>query len=103
MIVVEHPFGGGRDGAALVDRVRNRTVRGEQHFFVVAQARAERTPEAGLPRDGLRRREAARMLLQPFDAEDFLAQDLFVVPMRTGRDPFEETLKEWVQVSASCR
>ncbi len=81
--VVEHPFGGGCDGAAFVYRARNRPVRGEQYLFVIAQARAERTPETRLARDGLCCREAARVLLQPLDAEDFLAQDLFAVPMRT--------------------
>jgi hypothetical protein len=97
VVVVEHPLGGGRDGAPLVHGARDRPIRGEQRFFVVAQARAERAAEAGLAGDGLGGGQAARVLLEPFDAEDFFAQDLLVVPVGAHRELLEESSEEWVQ------
>jgi hypothetical protein len=100
VIVVEHPFGGGRDAAALVDGSRERSVRREQDLLVVSQARAERAPETRLLRDGLGFGETARMGLQPFDAEDLFPQDVFAVPVIAQRQALENTAEEWVQESA---
>ncbi len=89
VVVVQHPLGGRGDAASLVDRAGDGAVRGQQYLLVVAQARVERAAEAGLARDRLGFGEAARVPLQPLEAEDLLAQDLLVVPMGTDREPLE--------------
>ena len=85
VIVVEQPFGGRRDRAALADCVRDRAIGVEQGRFVLLQAGGERPPARRLRGDDLGHRETLRMLLEPLDAEELLADGLFAVPRRSLR------------------
>ena len=73
VVVVDQPFGRRRDGAALVDRSGDRAVGVEQYGSVVGEPVGQRMTPGRLRRDRLRDREASRVLLQAFDAEQLLA------------------------------
>jgi hypothetical protein len=91
--VVDQPLGGRRDRPLLSNRVANRPIGGEQHPAVVAKPLCERSATGGPARDALRSREALRMLLEAFDAEEFGADRIFAVRTRM-RPQIPERSKE---------
>ena len=76
MVVVDQPFRGRRDCAALADRLGDRAMGVEQCPAIVVQARSQRPDGAGPRRDALRGREAFSVLLETLGAEDFGAYQL---------------------------
>ena len=104
VIVVEQPFGGGGDRAALVDRAGDGAIRAEQSRFVLLQAGGERPPVRRSRGDGLGHRETLGMLLETLDAEELLADGLFVVPWRSlGRSPQRATDRRFQSDSPAVR
>jgi hypothetical protein len=103
VVVVEHPFGGGRDAASFVDGSGDRPIGGQQHLLVVAQARTERAAEPGRGADRLGGGKAARVLFESLDAEDLLAEDLLVVPVRARGQSSDDGAENGVQESAGLR
>ena len=85
VIVVEQPFGGRNDASAALQFRGARPVGGEQDGGVVVEPRAQRQNRRGSRRHRLRGGEALRMLLEPFDAEEFLSDRRLVVPGRRRR------------------
>ena len=100
VVVVEHPLGGGGDAAAFVHGPGDGPVGRQHDLFVVAQAGAQRTAEFRPARDALRGRERLGVLLQALGAEDLLAQDLLVVPMRAEGEALQDSTQKWVQGGA---
>jgi hypothetical protein len=82
VIVVEQPLGGRRDRPALPDRAGDGAIGVEQDRFVLLHPHGERPPAPRARGDRLRRCEALGMLLETLDAEELLADRLFVVPWR---------------------
>jgi hypothetical protein len=75
--VVDQPFGGGRDGALILDGTREDAVRLEEQPAVLPDAPPNGVATARRVRDGLGGGERLRVLLQPLDAEE-LREDGFV-------------------------
>ena len=80
MIVVDQPFGRRGDRAPLVDRLGDGAIGIEQHRSVVGEPTRQRMALGRLRCDGLRDREAPRVLLQALDAEEFFANRFSIVP-----------------------
>ncbi len=81
MVVVEQPFGGGRDRTALVGGLGDAAIGSLQHARSLSARRStSELPIAGPGGNGLVRREAFGMLFQPFDAEKLAADGVFVIP-----------------------
>ena len=77
MEVVEQPFRGRRDRLMRARRFDHRAIRGGQNARVVVEPWRELPTGTGLAGDTLRGRETFRVLLQPFDAEQFRADGRF--------------------------
>jgi hypothetical protein len=69
--IVEQPFSGGRDRAMLARRVADQRVRLVQDATIFSYPWSERALVRGILRDRLCGRQALRMLLEPFGAEQF--------------------------------
>ena len=75
--VVDEPFRRGRGHALVADAGRDRAVGAEQHAFVLAQTRGERTSaRAACVRHALGGGQALGVLLQALDAEELRADQL---------------------------
>src|ERR1700719_3981344 len=77
MEIIEQPFGGRCDREALSCRIADELVSLVQDSAVFPHPRYERALVRGIPRDGLRKRQALRVLLEPLSAEQFRADRLF--------------------------
>ena len=82
VVVVDQPFGGGGDRLAGLDRRGDGAVGFEQGGGVVGEAAGQGVALVRSGRDDLRDGEGARVLLQPFEAEQFLPHRLVVEPGR---------------------
>ncbi len=102
VVVVEQPFGGGRYGAPLSDRVGDGAIGFEQNRFVIPQPNGERAPGHRPRGDGLGRRKALGMLLKTLDTEELLADGLFVIPGCSSRCAPEGAENCRFQVRAIC-
>ena len=87
MIIVDQPFGCGRDGATLVDRLDGGTIGGEQNGPIVGETPRQKLSLGRSRRHDLRDRKTARMVLEAFDAEQFFANGFLAVPRRQRRAP----------------
>lgn len=84
MVVVDQPFGRGRDGPPLVDRLNRALVGLEQDHAIVVQSARQRLPLVASRIDLLHHGEAAGVFLEPLDAEQFLPDRFAVVPQAGG-------------------
>ena len=75
--IIDQPFGGGDDGLLVLNRARDGAVIFQQDAAVFHDARNERAAFFASADDGLRGRQAFRVLLQPLDAEKLGANRLF--------------------------
>ena len=82
MIIVDEPFRGGRYGAPVIDRLYGGTICAEQHGPVVGETPRQRLPLDRSRRHDLRDRKAARMVLEPLNAEQFFANRVLAVPKK---------------------
>ena len=82
MIVVDQPLRRGRYGATVIDRFYGGTIRVEQRRSVVGKPSRQRLPLGRSRRHDLRDRKTARMTLEAFNAEQFLANGALVIPRR---------------------
>ena len=88
MVVVEQPLGGGRDGPALVGRLRDAAIGLEQDTLVLPQPDSQRLARGDEGRDRLMGGQAFGVLLQALDAEQLAANGIFIVPKgNNGREP----------------
>src|SRR5439155_1420074 len=93
MVVVEQPLGGRCNATTLADRAGDGAIRFEQNRFVVPQSYGEGSPGHRPRADRLGRCEALGMLLETLDAEELLADGLFVIPRCGLRDATESAKK----------
>ena len=82
MVIVDKPLRRRRRRAPFVGRLHDLSIGRQQDRAVVGQSGGERQASGRPQSDGLRDRETARMRLQAFDAEQFLADRRFAVPGR---------------------
>ena len=82
VIIVDQPFRRGRYGATVIDRLYRGTIRVEQRRPVVGESPRQRLPLGRSRRHDLRDRKAARMVLEPLNAEQFLANGALAIPRR---------------------
>ena len=75
--VVDEPFGGRRDPLFLEQRLGDGAVRGAQDGAVFLDPRQESAPRFDAADDALRRSETRRVLVEPFDAEQFGTDRIF--------------------------
>jgi hypothetical protein len=80
MIVVDQPLRGRRDRAALVDGRHDRAIRRKKHRAIVGESGGQRHSTSRLCGHDLSDRQAARVGLQPFEAEQFFTDGRFIVP-----------------------
>ena len=85
MVVVDQPFRGRGDRSASFDGRDGMTVGIHQNRLVVRQAAGQRAVGGGTRGGRLGRSKAARVRFEAFDAEQFLADRVDVLPRRARR------------------
>ena len=91
VIVVEHPFSSGDHASATLQLGGACAIACQQNLGIVAETCAQGQDSRGAFRNRLRRREACRVLLESFDAEQFLPYRRWIVPgRRRGTRPGRE-------------
>ena len=93
MEVVEQPFVRGRDGAVLANSLLDASVRAQEHAAVLLEPPGQVTTDSRAGGGVLSGRKALGMLLEALDAEEFLANELFVIP-RCGPRPAPKDAKD---------
>jgi hypothetical protein len=71
MIIVDQPFSRGRDELFFADRCGDCAITTEQYPGVISETRRQWQTCRRLRRDALSQCKALRVLLEPFDAEEF--------------------------------
>ena len=82
MVVIDQPIRRWRDDAPLVDHRGHRPIGVEQGRLIVGEPTGQRPAFVRHWRDGLGRRQTSRMLFEPLDAEQLLANGRLAVPGR---------------------
>ena len=93
IVVVNQPFGGGRDGAALVDRSGDHAVGMQQNGAIVGEPARQGVASGRRRCNRLRGGKAARVRLQTLDAEQFVANGFPAVPRRRSARATKGTAK----------
>ena len=81
VIIVDQPLCCGRYRASVIDRPYGRTVGEEQSRLIVGKSSRQRLSLGRPGRYDLRNGQAARMILKPLNAEQFLANWALAVPL----------------------
>ena len=102
MIIVDQPFRGGGDGAALVNGAGDGAIGRQQGRAVFGEPAGQGMAAHMLRGHRLRPREAAGMLFQPIDTEEFVADRLAVAPQRGRTAPPAGVHEEGNQVGLSA-
>ncbi len=82
VIIVDQPLRCGRYWAAVIDRFYRGTIRAEQRRPVVGESSRQRLPLRRSRRHDLRDCKAARVTLEPLNAEEFFANGALAIPRR---------------------
>jgi len=82
VIIVDQPFRRVRYGATIIDRFYGGTILDEQRRAVVDESPRQKAPFGRSRRHDLRDCKAARMVLEPLNAEEFFANGALGIPRR---------------------